>query len=199
MWSINWLVGGSDAGRDWEQEEKGTTEDEMAGWHHWLDGRESEWTPGVGDGQGRLACCNSGGRKESDTTEWLNWTELVIVMKVDSHLWMNSLLKIDAIWKRFTTVVVTRDGCLLICDCRRLGVRNSSWEMQAGMNYILRKLMLNWFFFFWLKQRPYSWKSNEMHELQGSRTTKVVLFLLPTHFVLIFCVPNWLLIIILSF
>ena len=66
----------SDAGRDWGQEKKGTTEDEMAGWHHWLDGRESEWTPGVGDGQGGLACCNSWGHKESDTTEWLNWTEL---------------------------------------------------------------------------------------------------------------------------
>ena len=52
--------------------EKGTTEDEMAGWHHGLDGRESEWTPGVGDGQGGLACCNSWGRKESDTTERLN-------------------------------------------------------------------------------------------------------------------------------
>ena len=48
----------------------------MAGWHHWLDGRESEWTPGVGDGQGGLACCDSWGRKESDRTEWLNWTEL---------------------------------------------------------------------------------------------------------------------------
>ena len=64
-----------DAGRDWGQEEKGTTEDEMAGWHHWLDGRESEWTPGVGDGQGGLACCNSWGHKESDTTEQLNWTD----------------------------------------------------------------------------------------------------------------------------
>ena len=52
------------------------TEDEMAGWHHWLDGRESGWTPGVGDGQGGLACCDSWGRKESDTTEQLNWTEL---------------------------------------------------------------------------------------------------------------------------
>ena len=49
---------------------------EMAIWHHWLDGRESEWTPGVGDGQGGLACCDSWGRKESDTTERLNWTEL---------------------------------------------------------------------------------------------------------------------------
>ena len=65
-----------DDGKDWRQEEKGTTEDEMAGCHHWLDGRESGWTPGVGDGQGGLGCCDSWGRKESDTTERLNWTEL---------------------------------------------------------------------------------------------------------------------------
>ena len=70
----SWLIGKDpDAGRDWGQEEKGMTEDEMAGWHHWLDGRESEWTPGVGDGQGGLACCNSWGHKESDMTERLNW------------------------------------------------------------------------------------------------------------------------------
>ena len=74
----SWLIGkDSEAGRDWGQEENRPTEDEMAGWHHWLDGRESEWTPGVGDGQGGLACCNSWGRKESDTTERLNWTELI--------------------------------------------------------------------------------------------------------------------------
>ena len=73
----SWLIGkDSDAGRDWRQEEKGTTEDEMAGWHHQLDGHKFGWTPGVGDGQGGLACCNSQGRKESDTTERLNWTEL---------------------------------------------------------------------------------------------------------------------------
>ena len=73
----SWLIGkDSDAGRDWGQEEKGTTEDEMAGWHHWLDGCESEWTPGVGDEQGGLALCDSWGRKESDMTERLNWTEL---------------------------------------------------------------------------------------------------------------------------
>ena len=72
----SWLIGKDfDAGRDWGQEEKGTTEDEMAGWHHWLDGHESGWTPGVGDGQGGLACCDSWGRKESDTTERLNWTD----------------------------------------------------------------------------------------------------------------------------
>ena len=62
--------------RDWGQEEKGTTEDEMAGWHHWLDGRESGWAPGVGDRQGGLACCDSWGCKELDMTEQLNWTEL---------------------------------------------------------------------------------------------------------------------------
>ena len=65
----------SDAGRDWRQEEKGMTEDEMAGWHHWLDGHELEWTVGDGDGQGGLECWDSWGHKESDTTE-LNWTEL---------------------------------------------------------------------------------------------------------------------------
>ena len=69
----------TDAGRDWGQEEKGTTEDEMAGWHHQLDGHKSEWTLGVGDGQGGLACCDSWCCKESDTTEQLNWTELIPV------------------------------------------------------------------------------------------------------------------------
>ena len=73
----NWLIGKDfDAGRDWGKEEKGTTEDEMAGWHRWLNGCESEWTPVVGYGQGGLACCNSWGYKELDTTEWLNWTVL---------------------------------------------------------------------------------------------------------------------------
>ena len=72
-------------GHDWGQEEKGTTEDEMAGWHHWLDGRESQWTPGVGDGQEGLACCDSWGRKESDTTERLIWSDLILI-PLDSHL-----------------------------------------------------------------------------------------------------------------
>ena len=72
----SWLIGkDSDAGRDWGQEEKGTTEDGMAGWHHWLDGRESGWTPGVGDGQGGLACCDSWVAKsqtrQSDLTEYI--------------------------------------------------------------------------------------------------------------------------------
>ena len=72
----SWLIGkDSETGRDWGQEEKGTTEDEMTGWHHRLDGREFEWTLGVGDGQGGLACCDSWGRRESNTTERLNWTQ----------------------------------------------------------------------------------------------------------------------------
>ena len=73
------------AGKDWRQEEKGTTEDEMAGWHHGLDGRESEWTPGVGDGQGGLACCNSWGRKVSDMTKRLNWTELTQLKRIFTY------------------------------------------------------------------------------------------------------------------
>ena len=72
----SWLIGkDSDAGRDWGQEEKGTTEDEMAGWHHWLDERESEWTLGVGDGQGGLASAIHGVTKSR--TQLSDWTELI--------------------------------------------------------------------------------------------------------------------------
>ena len=76
LWSPHaksWLTGKDpDAGREWGQEEKGTTKDEMAGWHYGLDGCEFEWTLGYGDGQAGLACCDSWGRKESDTTERLH-------------------------------------------------------------------------------------------------------------------------------
>ena len=72
----SWLIWKDpDAGKDCGQKEKGTTEDEMVGWHHRLDGHEFGWTLGVGDGQRGLACCGSWGLKELDTTEWLNWTE----------------------------------------------------------------------------------------------------------------------------
>ena len=77
----SWLIGKDpDAGKNWQQEEKGTTEDEMAGWHHGLHGRQSEWTLGVGDGQGGLAFCDSWGIKELDMPEWLNWTELKMLL-----------------------------------------------------------------------------------------------------------------------
>ena len=73
----SWLMEKTHAGGDWRQEEKGTTEDEMAGWHHRLYESEFEWTLGAGDGQQGLACCDSWGCKELDTTERLNWTELI--------------------------------------------------------------------------------------------------------------------------
>ena len=78
----NWLIGKDpDAGKDWGQEEKGTTEDEMLGWHHWLDGHEFEQALGDDEGQGSWGC------KESDTTEWLNWTELTCAPK-DEWAWV---------------------------------------------------------------------------------------------------------------
>ena len=73
----NWLLGKDpNSWKDWRQEEKGMTEGNMVGWHHQLNGREFEQAPGVGDGEGSLACCSPQGHKESDLTEWLNWTDL---------------------------------------------------------------------------------------------------------------------------
>ena len=81
LWSPdakNWPIGkGPDAGKDWRQEEKGTTEDEIGGWHHQLNGHEFEQSLGAGDGQGGLACCGSWGHKELDMTELLNWTDSI--------------------------------------------------------------------------------------------------------------------------
>ena len=80
----SWLIGkDSDAGRDWGQQEKGMTEDEMSGWHHRLYGHEFEWTLGVGDGQGGLACCDSWGHKETLLSD--NWTELNIHFKITTY------------------------------------------------------------------------------------------------------------------
>ena len=77
----NWLTGKDPyAGKDWRREEKGTTEDEMVGWHHWLNGHEFEQALGVGDGQESLACCSPWGCKDSDTTEQLNWTEILLIL-----------------------------------------------------------------------------------------------------------------------
>ena len=88
IWPPNvksWLIWKDpDAGKDWGQKEKGMTEDEMPGWHHQLDAHEVEWTPGVGDGQGGLECCDSWGCKESDTTEQLNWT--------DGGFWLHGMM-----------------------------------------------------------------------------------------------------------
>ena len=95
-----WLTGKDpDAGKDWGQEEKGITEDEMVGRHRQLDGHGFGWTLGVGDGQGGLACCNSWSHKEWGMTEWLNWTELASSVQ-------------DAPWKQF--LQTTRSGNSLI-------------------------------------------------------------------------------------
>ena len=83
----NWLIGKDpDTGKDWRQEEKGKTEDEMVGWHHWLNGHEFEQAPRVGDGQGSLACCSPWGHKELDMTEQLNWT---VTQFRCSKIWAN--------------------------------------------------------------------------------------------------------------
>ena len=83
----NWLIGKDpDAGKDWRQEEKGMTEDEMVGWHHWLDGHDREQAPGVGDGQGSLECCSPWGCRESDMTEQLNWTERIIIIDIKYYI-----------------------------------------------------------------------------------------------------------------
>ena len=92
----SWLIGKDpDAGRDWGQEEKGTTEDELAGWHHWLDAHEFEWTLVVGDGQGSLVCCDSWGCNESDMSERLKWTELkmYLVKMLSLYVYMISMVK----------------------------------------------------------------------------------------------------------
>ena len=85
----SWLIGKNpDAGRDWGQEEKGMTEDEMVRWHHRLNGHEFGWTPEVGDGQGGLVCCDSWGHKESDMTERLNWTKYIVVLLCWVHIYL---------------------------------------------------------------------------------------------------------------
>ena len=81
----NGLIGKDpDAGKDWRQKEKGTTEDEMVGWHHWLYGHEFEQALGFGDGQGSLVCCSPRGRKESDMTEWLYGIELIMIFDLST-------------------------------------------------------------------------------------------------------------------
>ena len=100
----NWLIGKDpDAGKDWRQE-KGTIEDEMARWHHWLDGHKFEQALGVGDGQGSLACCSPWGRKESDMTEIVNWTE------VGNIPWKN--------FKWFENILSTTVACQNITLCK---------------------------------------------------------------------------------
>ena len=96
----NWLIWkDSHAGKDWGQEEKGMTEDEVVGWRHWLDGHEFEQAPGVGDGQGSLAWCSPWSGKESDMTERLNWIELILNYVQVWCFWENTRKNKVHLWR----------------------------------------------------------------------------------------------------
>ena len=148
----SWLIWKDPGARkDWGQEEKGTTENEMAGWHHRLDGHGFGWTLGVGDGQGGLACCGSWGHKESDRTERLNWTEIqsqispliwgpqfsLDIIKSTHSLFLSFLgLKIDN-WNYIIGQVEKENiyMCLHIYCCLSLGefatLQNSCEELKT--------------------------------------------------------------------
>ena len=126
----SWLIGKDpDAGRDWRQEEKGTTEDEMAGWHHWLNGHEFGWTLGVGDGQGGLACCDSWvAKSRTRLSDWTDWTERAIY-----------------IWERFVKCarLVSQEGEILhllitLAVCLSLMVTQSWKETRKCAAFFVR-------------------------------------------------------------
>ena len=109
----SWLRGKDpDVGKDWRQEKMGMTEDEMVGWHHQLNGPESEQAPGVGDGQGGLACCSPRGRKELDTTEWLNWTDWYIYFDVLMYTWL-----LSSIFMQVWNILILKDFSKTILPC----------------------------------------------------------------------------------
>ena len=149
----SWLIWKDpDAGRDWGQE-KGMTEDEMARWHHWLNGHEFRWTPGVGDGQGGLACCSSWGCRESDTTERLNWRK-----------WRKKTKTWHIVVKREKGQVLLKEGmgevgwefCPFGCSCLVWPGENrnilTTWfpwlwdqqELKASSHHSLRRAALTW-------------------------------------------------------
>ena len=123
----SWLIEKDpDAGRDWRQEKKGMTEDEMAGWHHWLDGHEFEWTPDIGVGQRGLVCCDSWGRKESDITEWLNWTELNWYFKYLTVFSINSVSKNALLASQYSWHLI------YICQCLHRKNKNFAVSTENG-------------------------------------------------------------------
>ena len=118
----------TDAGRDWGQEKKGTTEDEMAGWHHRLNGREFEWIPADGDGQGGLACCDSWGHKESDMPEQLYWTEEPEIKLPTS---VGSSKKQESSRKTSTSALLTMPKHLIVWITTNCGKFWTRWEYKT--------------------------------------------------------------------
>ena len=142
----SWLIGKDpDAGKDWRQEEKGTAEDEVVGWHQRHNGHGFGWTPGVGDGQGGLACCGSWGHKELDTTEHLNWTEVVgwssLVGRQPLQIRWEWSMSLDHEFWRWSSTSSTLAVCL---DCSRTerGSGDRAWSTFS-------------FLFFWKYMRLY--------------------------------------------
>ena len=155
----NWLIWKDpDAEKDWEQEEKGTTEDEIVGWHHRLNGHGFGWTLGVGDGQGGLARCGSWSCKESDTTEWLNWTGFVTTFLPRSK-------DLSMSWLQSPSTVI--------------------WEKTRKENLSLLPLSPHLFVMKWWDQMPRSlfyerWVWSQLfHSLSPSRDSIVPLHFLP--------------------
>ena len=145
-----------DAGKDWRQEEKGTTEDEMVGWHHWLNAHEFEQALGVGDGQGSLACCSPWGYKESDMTKWLNWYSgvgLQVRQQFTKILIMvSSVLSLSHVWLLATPWTVACQASLSITNYWSL-LRLICIKSVMPSNHLILLIMAATFY--WVKGEEY--------------------------------------------
>ena len=135
----SWLIGKDpDAGKGWRQEEQGTAEDQMVGWHHWLNGHGFGWTPGVGDGERGLVCCDPWGRKESDTTEWLNWTHLLYFTQLCGFFQSLSRIRLFA-----TPWIAAHQASLSITSSRSLlKLRSIESVMPSSHLFLCHPLLL---------------------------------------------------------
>ena len=143
----NQLIGKDpDAGKDWRREEKGMTEDEMVGWHHWLNGHEFEYALGVGIGKGSLACCSAWGHRESDTTEWLNWMIFYSICCNYFSVLLVNFQSVNYVMYLFTGELETKDlGWLLVkfCSCWLECPQHWSWS-QVSFKWNNSSGLLSW-------------------------------------------------------
>ena len=131
--SKNWLIGEDpDAGENWGQEEKGTTEDKIVGWHHRLNGHGFGWTLGVGDGQGSLVCCSPWICKELDMTERMNWTELRQWGLYQANTLTNMCLHLKRVVRNF--IVMLQKGCDQFVDILLIGWLLGKWSVYIIVN-----------------------------------------------------------------